>query len=81
MKGTALFTIWTGKPHRATRDIDFLGSGDSTEKTRQGRRHRTNATCETGNAPLVHRRDRFNRGLVALPLIAASSFLRSSPLM
>lgn len=32
LKGAALFTIWTGKPHRATRDLDFLGSGDSTEK-------------------------------------------------
>lgn len=30
LKGAALFTIWTGKPHRATRDLDFLSFGDST---------------------------------------------------
>jgi predicted nucleotidyltransferase component of viral defense system len=28
LKGAALFTVWTGKPHRATRDLDFLGFGD-----------------------------------------------------
>ncbi len=28
LKGAALFTIWTGKPHRATRDVDLLGFGD-----------------------------------------------------
>jgi predicted nucleotidyltransferase component of viral defense system len=28
LKGAALFTIWTGEPHRATRDIDLLGYGD-----------------------------------------------------
>lgn len=27
LKGAALFTLWTGKPHRATRDIDLLGFG------------------------------------------------------
>lgn len=27
LKGAALFTIWTGSPHRATRDIDLLGFG------------------------------------------------------
>ncbi len=30
LKGAALFTIWTGKPHRATRNLDFLGFGDSS---------------------------------------------------
>ena len=30
LKGAALFTLWTGAPHRATRDIDFLGFGDAT---------------------------------------------------
>lgn len=29
LKGASLFTLWTGKPHRATRDIDLLGFGDS----------------------------------------------------
>ena len=29
LKGAALFTIWAGKPHRATRDLDLLGFGDS----------------------------------------------------
>lgn len=28
LKGAALFTLWTGKPHRATRDLDLLGFGD-----------------------------------------------------
>jgi predicted nucleotidyltransferase component of viral defense system len=27
LKGAALFTVWTGQPHRATRDIDLLGYG------------------------------------------------------
>lgn len=31
LKGAALFTYWTGQPHRATRDLDFLGYGTSTE--------------------------------------------------
>ncbi len=31
LKGAALFTLWTGKPHRATRDIDLLGFGDPGE--------------------------------------------------
>ena len=29
LKGAALFTVWTGHPHRATKDIDFLGTGES----------------------------------------------------
>jgi len=29
LKGAALFTLWTGKPHRATRDLDLLGFGES----------------------------------------------------
>ncbi len=28
LKGAALFTLWTGRPHRATRDIDLLGFGE-----------------------------------------------------
>lgn len=28
LKGAALFVVWTGAPHRATRDIDLLGYGD-----------------------------------------------------
>jgi len=31
LKGAALFTLWTGKPHRATRDLDLLGFGDPSE--------------------------------------------------
>jgi predicted nucleotidyltransferase component of viral defense system len=27
LKGAALFTLWTGKPHRPTRDVDLLGFG------------------------------------------------------
>jgi hypothetical protein len=29
LKGAALFTVWTGEPHRATRDLDLLGHGVS----------------------------------------------------
>lgn len=28
LKGATLFTVWTGEPHRATRDVDFLSFGD-----------------------------------------------------
>jgi hypothetical protein len=36
LKGAALFTLWTGKPHRATRDLDLLGFGDpGVEHVRQ----------------------------------------------
>ncbi|HZH02247.1 MAG TPA: nucleotidyl transferase AbiEii/AbiGii toxin family protein, partial [Myxococcaceae bacterium] len=31
LKGATLFTLWTGEPHRATRDIDLLGFGDQDE--------------------------------------------------
>ena len=31
LKGAALFTVWTGQPHRATRDIDLLGFKEPTE--------------------------------------------------
>lgn len=31
LKGAALFTVWTGHPHRATRDIDLLAFGDPAE--------------------------------------------------
>ena len=31
LKGAALFTLWTGQPHRATRDIDLHGTGAPTE--------------------------------------------------
>jgi len=27
LKGAMLFTVWSGHPHRATKDIDLLGSG------------------------------------------------------
>ncbi len=32
LKGAALFTVWTGHPHRATRDLDLLGFGDPAEE-------------------------------------------------
>lgn len=32
LKGAALFTLWTGRPHRATRDLDLLGFGEPTEQ-------------------------------------------------
>jgi predicted nucleotidyltransferase component of viral defense system len=31
LKGAALFTLWCGSPHRATRDIDLLGFGAPDE--------------------------------------------------
>jgi len=31
LKGAALSTLWTGEAHRATRDVDLLGFGDSSE--------------------------------------------------
>jgi hypothetical protein len=36
LKGALLFVLWSPRPHRATRDIDLLGSGDnsSAELTR-----------------------------------------------
>ena len=30
LKGATLFTLWRGNPHRATRDLDLLGFGDSS---------------------------------------------------
>ncbi|MCC6446019.1 MAG: nucleotidyl transferase AbiEii/AbiGii toxin family protein [Armatimonadetes bacterium] len=30
LRGATLFPLWTADPHRATRDIDLLASGDST---------------------------------------------------
>jgi hypothetical protein len=29
LKGAVLFALWTGKPHRPTRDLDLLGFGES----------------------------------------------------
>ena len=35
LKGAALFQLWTGQPHRPTRDLDLLGQGDpSTDRLR-----------------------------------------------
>jgi predicted nucleotidyltransferase component of viral defense system len=31
LKGAALFTLWTGSPHRVTRDLDLLGFGEPGE--------------------------------------------------
>jgi len=30
LKGATLFAVWTGTPHRATRDLDLLGFGDNS---------------------------------------------------
>lgn len=36
LKGATLFTLWTDKPHRATRDVDLLGFGDpSVDRIRE----------------------------------------------
>jgi len=31
LKGAMLFMLWSDQPHRPTRDVDFLGFGDSSE--------------------------------------------------
>jgi hypothetical protein len=31
LKGAMLFMLWGNQPHRPTRDVDFLGFGDSSE--------------------------------------------------
>lgn len=31
LKGAMLFMLWSRNPHRPTRNVDFLGSGDSSE--------------------------------------------------
>lgn len=33
LKGAALFTLWTGTPHRATRDVDLLGFIDPSARS------------------------------------------------
>ncbi|MBI5363048.1 MAG: nucleotidyl transferase AbiEii/AbiGii toxin family protein [Planctomycetes bacterium] len=36
LKGAALFLVWTGRSHRVTRELDFLGHGEpSVERLRQ----------------------------------------------
>ncbi len=35
LKGAMLFTLWSNHAHRPTRDVDFLGFGDSDEATLQ----------------------------------------------
>ena len=36
LKGAALFQLWTGQPHRATRDLDLLGEGvPSSDRLRE----------------------------------------------
>ncbi len=32
LKGASLFNVWTGVPHRATKDVDLLGFGDPGEE-------------------------------------------------
>ena len=36
LKGATLFTVWSQKPHRATRDIDLLGYGNPDVETLAG---------------------------------------------
>lgn len=36
LKGAALFSLWTRMPHRATRDLDLLGFGESGESHLRG---------------------------------------------
>jgi len=32
LKGATLFSIWTGQPHRSTRDVDLLGFGEPSQE-------------------------------------------------
>jgi predicted nucleotidyltransferase component of viral defense system len=32
LKGATLFTVWSGKLHRPTRDVDLLGYGESSNE-------------------------------------------------
>ena len=36
VKGATLFTLWTGHPHRATRDVDLLGVGNPSADAIRG---------------------------------------------
>lgn len=36
LKGASLFTLWTGAPHRATRDVDLLGFGEMSADSIRG---------------------------------------------
>lgn len=36
LKGAMLFILWSDDPHRPTRDVDFLGSGDGSEASLAG---------------------------------------------
>ena len=48
LKGATVFTVWTGEPHRATRDVDLLSplcrhrdSQERSDARRMGRRGRS----------------------------------------
>ena len=56
LRGATLFTIWDAEPHRATRDIDLLATGDSSPAAL---RHIMEAVC----AQVVEEED----GIVFLP--------------
>lgn len=43
LRGATLFTVWNAEPHRATRDIDLLATGDSSQ---EAMRHILRAICE-----------------------------------
>ena len=45
LKGAALFTLLTGKPHRATRDLDLLGFGDPRVEPIRG--------CSRSTSPMI----------------------------
>jgi predicted nucleotidyltransferase component of viral defense system len=36
VKGAVLFSLWSGEPHRSTRDLDLLGSGPADESRMEG---------------------------------------------
>ena len=63
LKGAALFTLWTGKPHRATRDLDLLGFGDP------GVDHMREVFAEVLSLDVADDGVRFDLGSLAVGLI------------
>jgi hypothetical protein len=58
LKGAMLFTVWSQRPHRATKDIDLLGHGNPdplSSETCATRRFRTTASCFSPQPSMLSR--------------------------
>jgi predicted nucleotidyltransferase component of viral defense system len=76
LKGAALFTLWTGKPHRVTRDLDLLGFGDpSVDHVREVF---TEASVQASVFPRLLRQGRGGREVFVSARSAGSGRLRTS---